>query len=388
MDYEYTEDERILLRTVRDFGERRFTDENVSQWRRDEGLPDEVVRGFVGLDFHGFEVVPGEGHGRYDLLAQVLVLEELARASGAVLPFPSDFVSLWAADELSSGGELDFALDRYRVEGRPAFACATYEPQSAPDLLDIRARVELRGGRLVLNGIKTFVNEGEYAPYLLVSAVDARHQDELSFWLVPRICAGLRAYPIDKVGQSLQPSSTLVFTDVELEESWRLHTEGQAEERLLSLFDIARLFDCATALGEAQAAMEDAVAYARGHEAYGAPVSDLSLEQELLVDMEVRLQAMRAAVYRSALLMDSDAPADQGRLSVTLAKRMVPAAATQVASDAMQVMALRGYTRSQRASSIWQDCRGFQMSDGTDQIIVNLAAPLLIEKYEDRADGI
>ena len=47
----------------------------------------------------------------------------------------------------------------------------------------------------------------------------------------------------------------------------------------------------------------------------------------------------------------------------------------------MQIFGGRGYTRNERVSSIWQDCRGFQMAEGTDQIMVYVAAPLIMEKY-------
>ena len=68
-------------------------------------------------------------------------------------------------------------------------------------------------------------------------------------------------------------------------------------------------------------------------------------------------------------------------------KRFVPNAATEVASDAMQILGGRGYTREERVSSIWQDCRGFQIAEGTDQIMVYIAAPLIMKKYEQGASG-
>ena len=64
-------------------------------------------------------------------------------------------------------------------------------------------------------------------------------------------------------------------------------------------------------------------------------------------------------------------------------KRYVPATATEVASDAMQILGGRGYTSQERVSSIWQDCRGFQIAEGTDQIMVHIAAPLIMKKYGD-----
>ena len=66
-----------------------------------------------------------------------------------------------------------------------------------------------------------------------------------------------------------------------------------------------------------------------------------------------------------------------------LMKRYIPAAATQVASDAMQILGGIGYTDNERVSHIWRDCRGNQLAEGTDQIMVYIAAPLIRKKYRD-----
>ena len=98
----------------------------------------------------------------------------------------------------------------------------------------------------------------------------------------------------------------------------------------------------------------------------------------MLTDMEVKLANMRNFVYRAAWEFDNG---EHDRLTVALMKRYVPATATEVASDAMQILGGRGYTVGERVSSLWQDCRGFQIAEGTDQIMVYIAAPLIMARY-------
>ena len=62
-------------------------------------------------------------------------------------------------------------------------------------------------------------------------------------------------------------------------------------------------------------------------------------------------------------------------------KRYVPETATKVASDAMQILGGGGYSERCRTGRIWQDCRGNQIAEGTDEIMVYIAAPLILEKY-------
>ncbi len=90
-----------------------------------------------------------------------------------------------------------------------------------------------------------------------------------------------RAVPESKIGQEMLPFAHIRFDNVELDESWRLQ-KGPAKgfPQLFSFFEYGRVFACATALGEAQAAMDDAVEWARERTAFGTPVSNFQQVQD------------------------------------------------------------------------------------------------------------
>ena len=130
----------------------------------------------------------------------------------------------------------------------------------------------------------------------------------------------------------------------------------------------------------AQAAMEDAVTHARERIAFGKHISQFQQIEQMLTDMEVSLTSMRLMLYRAVWDIENDTP--DKRLSVALMKRFIPKTATEVASNAMQILGGLGYTEGSRVSSIWEDCRGNQIAQGTDQIMVYISAPLILDKYE------
>lgn len=379
-----SKEHEALVAEVRDFASKYFDEASVAQWSRDGGMPDEVVRAFVRLDFNGFGVIHRRDHIAYDMLAQVLVLEELARFSGATLPFHIDFLHLQILERFASQQQVDSVRSEYQDTGRLTFALAVSEPTGGSDVANMKTHVHERDGKLVLNGQKIFVNNGEFAPLLLVAAIDDDATTEggrpaLSFWMIPHNLPGISVVPEAKIGQRMLPFAGISFDDVELEESYRLGGDEPGFSRLYQFFEIGRVFVCATALGEAQAAMEDAVAWARSREAFGEKVADFQQVQQMLTDMEVKLANMRNLVYQAAWEYDNGV---HDRLTVALMKRYVPGAATEVASDAMQILGGRGYTRDERVSSIWQDCRGFQIAEGTDQVMVRIAAPLIMRRYK------
>lgn len=382
---EITPKHRELIDEMRSFGEKHFSFENISRWKKDAGLPDEVVKDFVNLDFKGFNVVHRDENGTYDLFAQVLVIEELARAAGATLPFANDLLNLQIMGEFADSDRFDMVRDRYFSDGRLVFALATTEPEGGSDTMQMKTSVRTEGGKLVLTGRKTFVNNGEFTPYILVAAIDAdaeiKKYPPLSMWLLPHDLPGIGVYPIKKAGQSMLPFSDIVFDNVEVDERYRLPGSEAGFPQLFRWFETGRIFTCATALGLAQAAVEDAVRYASERKAFGSAIFDFQIIQQMIVDMEIDLSTMKDSVYRTAIEVGTRGHTKESRLSVALIKRLVPARATKVASDALQIFGGRGYTNEERVSSIWRDCRGFQIAEGTDQIMVRIAAPLIKERY-------
>ena len=138
MDFSLTEGQRKLVEAFRTFGEERFKPELVHQWRRDQGLPDEVVKGFVDLYFGLEDLADGDGPGAFSLCSQALIIEELSRCSGATLPFQIDLFNLALMGEFAAQSEFDAIVDDYRKTGRLMFALAISEPEAGSDSMNMQ----------------------------------------------------------------------------------------------------------------------------------------------------------------------------------------------------------------------------------------------------------
>lgn len=386
MNFNLSRDQKELIENFRVFGTEVFTPESVKRWCIDQGLPDEVVQGFAEVYFTACENGEKKGRRGLDLMSNALILEELSRCAGSTLPFQHDFFNLEIIERFGGSSMLEDILYQYCHAGRLMFAVAISEPDAGSDVMGIKTTTRTVGGKVLLNGEKSYVFNGEYSPYILVAAIDAdddtpsRHP-HLGMWLIPRSLEGVWAYPIEKAGQSMVPFASLKLMDVELDPSFRLDAEKASFPALFELLDSGRVFIGATCLGLARAAMEDAVEAASSRRRFGRRIADFQQISQMLTDMEVRIRAMRALVYQAAWEIDNGMPG--GHLSATLMKRYVPQAATSVASDAMQILGSVGYTEQSRVARIWRDCRGNQIAEGTDQIMVRIASPLVLERYRD-----
>lgn len=384
MDYSLTDRQEKLVAIFRDFGEEYFTDEHVRQWCEDQGLPDEVVKDFVQLYFNLPQLFDNNGGDGFSLSSQALIVEELSRCAGCALPFQNDLFNLRIIQEFAVPSKFRPVLEDYRETGRLLFALAISEPNAGSDSMSMQSYTETRDGVTYLNGVKNYVNNGEYAPFFLVAAIDKDDTGpgkypSLGFWLIPRDLPGIRAYPLSKIGQEMLPFATLTFEDVELRPEWQLYSGRDGFKKLFRLLEIGRVFIGASSLGMARAAMEDAARHAASHEAFGTPIGTFQQIETMLTDMEVDLLNMRSMLYRAA--WDVDASAQDERLNVALMKRYVPKTATELASKAIQIFGGSGYSKRNRTGRIWQDCRGNQIAEGTDEIMVYIAAPLVLEKY-------
>ena len=386
MDFNLGKQQLEIIQTMREYGEATFTEENAERWREDQGLPDDVVQEFAHRYFSLPSSTGASSVISQSLVNQALIIEELSRCAGCTLPFQNDLFELHIMGGFASDNDFSAVINDFRRTGRVMFALAVSEPQAGSDSQNMATSVRTVDGKLVLNGVKTFVNNGEYAPNILVAAIDEDAPEDvrhpaLSFWFVPRKLKGIKAYPINKIGQSMLPFATVAFEDVELKPEYRLAgpNANAGFPHLFSLLERGRIFTCASSLGMAQAAMEDAVRYACERTAFGTPIGEFQQIEQMITDMEVRLWNMRNLLYEAAAKSDEDAP--DRRLAIALMKRYIPAAATEVASDAMQILGGLGYTANTRVSHIWKDCRGNQLAEGTDQIMVRIAAPLIRRKY-------
>ena len=165
MDFTLTDGQKKLVSAFRTFGADTFTPERVAKWCRDQGLPDTVMKEFVDLYYETAEpdIAPDLA---LSLLSQVLIVEELSRCAGTTLPFQNDLFNLQIMSGVAGAAEAASIAEDYRADGRLMFALAISEPDGGSDTMAMKTSCQTVDGRLLLNGRKSYENNGEYTPYI------------------------------------------------------------------------------------------------------------------------------------------------------------------------------------------------------------------------------
>lgn len=381
MDFKKTDEQELLLESVREFFARTVTEEKIQQWCADHAAPDDFTKDYLDAGF-GMLGIPEEFGGTpVDSLTMVLLIEEIHRQAAATTPFVLNSVAMFDICEFGSPEQIKFCMDMYQDIGKPSFAMAISEPGAGSDNQAMATTAKRVDGKVVLNGSKIWVTNGEQTPYLLVWAKDedpSRENKNISMWLFSKDTPGVSTSSLQKIGQTMTPFCEVYFDNVVIDESCLVGKRGQGFINLMKNFEFERLLGCAQSLGLAQAAMDDAALYATQREQFGQTIGKFQMIQEKLTDMEIKLQTIRNFLYKTAWELDNGISV---QLNSALIKRYTGATATEICSEAIQIFGGLGYTTETRVGRLWADCRGNQIAAGTDEIMAYIAGRQILKKY-------
>jgi alkylation response protein AidB-like acyl-CoA dehydrogenase len=241
------------------------------------------------------------------------------------------------------------------------------ESHAGSDPAAMRTRAERDGEDYVLRGEKAWTTHGGHADFYTVMARTGEHRSQgISCFLVPADAQNLSADPPErKMGLTAQATATMRFDGVRISAERRIGAEGQGLSIALAGLDAGRLGIAAVAVGLAQGALDDAVAYARERESFGRPIIDHQGLAFLLADMEAAVESARATLLAAARRKDAGLP--YGR-QASIAKLVATEAAMRVTTDAVQVFGGAGYTRDFPVERYMREAKVMQIFEGTNQI--------------------
>ncbi|MFJ1810296.1 MULTISPECIES: acyl-CoA dehydrogenase family protein [unclassified Streptomyces] len=242
------------------------------------------------------------------------------------------------------------------------------EPSSGSDAASLRTRaVRESGGDWVITGTKAWVTHAGIADfYTVLARTGGEGARGITAFLVPADAEGLSsAVPERKMGLKGSPTAQVHLDGVRVPDARRIGDEGQGFAIALAALDSGRLGIAACAVGLAQAALDEAVDWARRRRQFGRPIADFQGLRFLLADMATRIEAGRALYLAAARRRDTGRPFAQ---QAAMAKLHCTDAAMQVTTDAVQVLGGYGYTADFPVERYLREAKVLQIVEGTNQI--------------------
>jgi alkylation response protein AidB-like acyl-CoA dehydrogenase len=319
------------------------------------------------LGLFGICLREGAGGAGLDSVAACIAMEELARCSGAVAnAFAIPVEAVLFFDQ--HGTEAHKALIPLILGGEIIPATAVTEPDHGSDVAGIKTTATRDGNGWLLNGTKAWVTLGGIADRIMVFArtgSEAGHK-AISCLLVDGALPGIaRGKNEELLGMHGLEDCQIAFSDVRLPADSLMGPENQAFKMAMSNFNFSRLMMASMALGMAQAAFEDATAYAKSRRQFGQAIIGFQAVQFMLADMATDIAAARLLIHHAGRLHDTGQPIAK---EAAQAKLFTTDMAMKHVSHALQIHGGNGYSREYRIERLFRDVRLAQIYEGTNQI--------------------
>ncbi|WP_394614069.1 acyl-CoA dehydrogenase family protein [Lentzea sp. JNUCC 0626] len=253
------------------------------------------------------------------------------------------------------------------LEGDLLGGYALSEVQAGSDPAAMATRAVRKGSEYVVNGTKAWITHAGAADfYTLMARTSPDAGRGISCFLAPGETSGLvAATPERKMGLTGSITAQLAFDDVRFGADRLIGNEGDGLKIALSALDSGRLGIAACAVGLAQAALDEAVAYAKTRTQFGRPIIEFQGLEFLLADMAAAVESARATYVSAARRRDRGLPFRQ---QASIAKLIATDAAMKVTTDAVQVLGGAGYTRDFPVERYMREAKVLQIFEGTNQI--------------------
>jgi alkylation response protein AidB-like acyl-CoA dehydrogenase len=373
LDFSLTREQEAVKRLVRQFCEQEILPV-ADRIEQEDEIPDDLVQKMARLKLFGIPFAPEYGGTGGGFLLGCLVLEELARASGAVAMLVG--VNYLASIPIDLFGSVE-QKTKYitpMAQGESVGSFGFSEAATGSDFSAISTRATLEGDEYVINGAKRFITAADRDGPIIIFARDGQ---KLSAFIGQKNVAGysiLKPWPT--MGMHGVHLTDIYLENYRLPVANRLGAGGNGADILLDSIAAGKLDTSAICLGLAQAALDEAIKYAKARMVRGKPIARLQAIQCLLSDIAVPLEAARWLVYRLATLTDQKKDI---RVEAAMTKTFVTEMATEAARKALRVHGSYGYVTDFRIERILRDINLGEIVEGSNEIQRTIIAQSLLK---------
>ena len=368
MDFQLSDKQKVIRRTVRDFAENRIAP-LAHELDEQARFPWELMEPMKAMNLFGLQASPRWGGAGLDTISYVIVVEELSRlcAGLALAVSVHNSVSLFPVEAFGSEELKDRILPGMCSGERIGAFCLT-EPNAGSDVSSVEATALLEDGHYLVNANKIFVTNGAVADLAVVLARTDPGDPKRGFSLlvVERGMKGFSVGPLeDLCGMRTNPVASLIMTDCRVPSGNLLGKPGDGARMALQTLDVGRIGIAAQALGIARGSLEESLEYASQRSQFKAPLTKFQAIQNMLADTSTELDAARLLVYRAAWLRDSGASFSEASAK---AKLYASELASRAASRGVQIHGGYGYSKSYPIERYWRDARITEIYEGTSEM--------------------
>lgn len=384
MDFEHSEEQQMLRKTVR-----KFVDEEImpyiKNWDTEGSFPQKIWQRLADLGLMGVCIPEAYGGSGMDYNSLAIVCEELERGDTTFRTAVSVHTGLNSLSLLQWGTEeqkQQFLVPQAKGEKIGAFGLT--EPGAGSDVAALSTTAKRDGDEYILNGQKTWISLCDQADHFLVFAYTDKEKAHkgISAFIVEREREGFSSKAIKgKYGIRAGNTGELFMEDVRIPIGNLLGEEGEGFKIAMASLDNGRFTVAAGACGLMMACLEASLDYCKTRTTFGKPIGEHQLVQQMLANMEAGYQMSRLLVYRAGELKNSG---KRNTRETSLAKWQACNFANRAADDAVQIHGAYGYSDDYPVARYLRNSKAPVIYEGTREIHTIMQADYVLGKREDR----
>jgi hypothetical protein len=379
MDFELTEEQRLLVDSARAFASKELAP-HAADWDRDHHFPVEVIKRAAEQGYLALYLKEEDGGLGLSRLSSSLIFEQLSAGCVATTAFLTIHnMASWMLASFADQALKDAWLPRLSSGELLASYCLT-EPDAGSDAANLRTRARRDGDDYLIDGSKCFISGAGSTQVLIVMARTGEDGAKgVSCFLVPGDAEGVKYGRNElKMGWRAQPTRTISFEGVRIPASNRIGPEGQGFVYAMKGLDGGRINIASCSLGAAQAALEQSLRYVEERKQFGKALSTFQALQFKLADMLTDLTASRQMVRLAAHKLDQGH--GEASLYCAMAKRFATDHCFTVCNEALQLHGGYGYLNDYPLERWVRDSRVHQILEGTNEIMRVIIARRLLDQ--------
>jgi len=384
MDFEFTEDQKLLRNSIREFVNKEIRGEYARDLDEDPSkmfIDDDMWIKMSDLGVFASSVPEGYGGLGGSFMDDVIITEEFSRGStafGLIIITTSGFGSRTI---LFNGNEeqKNFYLPKL-AKGEIKFALALTEPEGGTDILGAIKTVGRReGDYFVINGQKTFISCAHVADYLLTvvrtdETTSNKAKSLTNFIIDVKNTPGIEIKPIKKFTVKGVSACEIFFEDAKVPRKDMFGQIHNGWYQLLATLNHERILVAAMTNGIGQAALEDMIKYAKERKAFGKSIGQFQAIQHKIAESAVDLELAKLITYKAAWLLERGKPC---HLEAAMAKLFSSEMAFKTATKGLDILAGYGVTIDYDMQRYFRDTRQCTIAPISNEMARNFIAEQL-----------
>ena len=381
----FTEEHQAFRKSFQDFLQKEVVP-HIDKWEKTGTIERFIWKKFGEMGYLGLNSPEAYGGLGLDIFYTVIFLEELQKVNSGGFA-----AAMWAHVYLAmthlekEGSEA--LKNKYltaSIEGEKIGCLCITEPFGGSDVAAMRTTAVKNGDTYIINGSKTFITNGVYSDYLIVTAKTnpAARNKGISIFLIDRNTHGISSTKLDKLGWRASDTAEIAFDNVVIPVENLMSEEGKGFQYIMNHFALERLVMGINAHARSEFALDYAIQYMSERHAFGKTIDQFQALRHKIADLASEVEMCKEFNYSVAKRLN------EGQYIVkeaSMSKLVSTKIADKVIYECLQFLGGYGYMEDYPMARLLRDSRLGPIGGGTSEILREIIAKIIIDKKEYKA---